>query len=193
MLAIEVALTTLAYDRRLKSRLYARHGVQGVLGRGRSRRAHLCPCRPVGRDLGRQPVKSAVRKTNYRHPALPGFAMRLARRLKSPAPYPSLIFSSFANAAFRPEGPSSHRTAWSGWPKSVRHAIADLLSRGDIADPVLNKPGRDDTFRADVAGPETRDGRGDAAWGQGRGRRRLTALDAAKEGAARASSPIASI
>ncbi len=51
LLAIEVAVSSLAYDRGLKARLYARHGVQELLGDRRQRAGHLGSHRGCRRAL----------------------------------------------------------------------------------------------------------------------------------------------
>jgi Uma2 family endonuclease len=75
VLAIEVALTSLPYDRGLKSELYARHGVQEfwvVDAAQRQTYAHRAPVSGAWTErfeLG--PLDE------LRHPALPGFALKL--------------------------------------------------------------------------------------------------------------------
>ncbi len=76
LIAIEVALTSLAYDRGLKAELYARHGVNELWVVDAARRATFVHQRP-GIGGGRSVVE--------REPddlltiaALPGFSMRLA-------------------------------------------------------------------------------------------------------------------
>jgi Uma2 family endonuclease len=75
LLAVEVALTSLAYDRGLKARLYARHGVRELWVVDAARRATFVHQGPEGQgwrsivELGPdEPLTAAV---------LPGFSIRL--------------------------------------------------------------------------------------------------------------------
>jgi Uma2 family endonuclease len=76
VLAIEAALTSLAYDRGLKSRLYARHGVQEfwvVDAAARRTHIHSGPRRHIWTATStREP------EDELSHPALPSFTLRLA-------------------------------------------------------------------------------------------------------------------
>ncbi len=76
ILAIEVALTTLAYDRIVKSRLYAKHGFQEFwVVDAAARRTHVHSA-----ASGKTWKKTSEREPEdeLSHPALPGFALRLA-------------------------------------------------------------------------------------------------------------------
>jgi Uma2 family endonuclease len=76
VLAIEVALTTLAYDLGLKSRLYARHGVQEfwvVDAAARRTYIHAAPWGEAWTAISERGPEDVLC-----HPALPGFALRLA-------------------------------------------------------------------------------------------------------------------
>jgi Uma2 family endonuclease len=76
VLAIEVALTSLAYDRGLKAQLYARHGVRELWVVDATSRRSFVHSGPVGENWSsvteRAPDEALV------CPALPGFALRLA-------------------------------------------------------------------------------------------------------------------
>ena len=76
VLAIEVALTGLAYDRGLKARLYARHRVRELWVIDATRRRTSVQSGPVG-DGWSNVVELAPEET-LACGALPGFAMRLA-------------------------------------------------------------------------------------------------------------------
>lgn len=76
LLAIEVAATSLAYDRGLKARLYARYGVRELWVIDAARRAtfvHTGPEGGVWRSIVERSPEEALT-----HPALPGFSVRLA-------------------------------------------------------------------------------------------------------------------
>ena len=76
VLAIEVALTTLAYDRGVKSRLYAKHGFQEfwvVDAAARRTYVHSAPSRKTWTKTSERGPEDELN-----HPALPGFALRLA-------------------------------------------------------------------------------------------------------------------
>jgi Uma2 family endonuclease len=76
VLAIEVALTSLAYDRGLKARLYARHGVEELWVIDADRRRTFVHAGPVGQAWSgvteREPDEALTCA------ALPGFSVRLA-------------------------------------------------------------------------------------------------------------------
>jgi Putative restriction endonuclease len=75
-LTIEVALTSLPYDRGPKSRLYARHGVQEFWGvHATERRTYIHRALSGGSwtDQSERGPKDALT-----HPALPGFSLKLA-------------------------------------------------------------------------------------------------------------------
>ena len=76
VLAIEVALTSLAYDRGLKSRLYARHGVHEFWVVDAAERRTFVHTRPSGEAWGSLIERGPT--DTLSHPALPGFAIRLA-------------------------------------------------------------------------------------------------------------------
>ena len=76
VLAIEVALTTLAYDRGLKSRLYAQHGVREfwvVDAAARRTYVHAAPAGETWTATSERGPEDEVIP-----PALPGFALRLS-------------------------------------------------------------------------------------------------------------------
>jgi Uma2 family endonuclease len=76
LLAIEVALTSLAYDRGLKAQLYARHGVNELWVVDAGRRAtfvHQGPERSGWRSIVERGPQDGLAIS-----ALPGFSMRLA-------------------------------------------------------------------------------------------------------------------
>ncbi|MGO9744584.1 MAG: Uma2 family endonuclease [Roseiarcus sp.] len=76
VLAIEVALTSLAYDRGLKSRLYARHGVQEFWVVDAAERRTYVHTGAKGEAW--QSVVERGPEDRLSHSALPGFALRLA-------------------------------------------------------------------------------------------------------------------
>jgi Uma2 family endonuclease len=75
VLAIEVALTSLAYDRGLKSRLCARHGVKEFWVVDAAQRRTYVHTEPKGEVWG--VVRELGRDDTLSHPALPGLALRL--------------------------------------------------------------------------------------------------------------------
>lgn len=75
VLAIEVALTSLAYDRALKSRFYARHGVKEFWVVDAAERRTYVHTEPKGEAWGT--VRELGPADTLSHPALPGFALRL--------------------------------------------------------------------------------------------------------------------
>ena len=76
LLAIEVALTTLAYDRGLKSGLYARHGVQEFWVVDAAARRTYVHAAPSGETWTATSERGP--EDELSHPALPRFALRLA-------------------------------------------------------------------------------------------------------------------
>ncbi|HEY5203604.1 MAG TPA: Uma2 family endonuclease [Roseiarcus sp.] len=76
LLAIEVALTSLAYDRGLKAQLYARHGVRELWVVDAARRATFVHQRPDG--PGWRSVTEYGPEEALTVAALPDFMMRLA-------------------------------------------------------------------------------------------------------------------
>ncbi len=76
LLAIEVALTSLAYDRGLKARLYARHGVNELWVVDAARRTTFIHSGPAG-ESWRSIVERAPDEA-LTFAALPGFSVRLA-------------------------------------------------------------------------------------------------------------------
>jgi len=76
VLAIEVALTSLDYDRGLKARLYARHGVQQLWVVDAAARRTYVHTAASGESWGR--IEERNPGDALAHPALPGFALRLA-------------------------------------------------------------------------------------------------------------------
>jgi len=76
VLAIEVALTTLAYDRGLKSGLYARHGVQEFWVVDAAARRTYVHAAPSGETWTATSERGP--EDELSHPALPRFALRLA-------------------------------------------------------------------------------------------------------------------
>ncbi len=76
VLAIEVALTTLAYDRGLKSRLYAKHGFQEFWVVDAAARRTYVHSAPSGKTWTKTSERGPEDELN--HPALPGFKLRLA-------------------------------------------------------------------------------------------------------------------
>ena len=74
-LAIEVALTSLAYDRGVKSRLYARHRVREFWVVNATRRQTFVHTAPKGDGWG-QVIERGPQET-LACSALPGFALRL--------------------------------------------------------------------------------------------------------------------
>ncbi len=76
VLAIEVALTSLAYDRGLKSRLFARHGVQEFRVVDAAERRTYVHTGAKGEAW--QSVVERGPDETLSHPALLGFALRLA-------------------------------------------------------------------------------------------------------------------
>jgi Uma2 family endonuclease len=76
VLAIEVALTSLTYDRGLKTQLYARHGVQELWVVDATRRRTFVQSGPVGGSW--TSVTERAEDEMLSCVALPGFALRLA-------------------------------------------------------------------------------------------------------------------
>jgi len=76
VLAIEVALTSLAYDRGLKSRLYARHGVQEFWVVDAARRSTFVHSGPVGEGWSKVIERGSEEALTCEE--LPGFAIRLS-------------------------------------------------------------------------------------------------------------------
>ena len=76
VLAIEVAQTTLAYDRGLKSRLYAQHCVQQFWVVDAAARRTYVHSAPSGETWTTTSERGP--EDELSHPALPGFALRLA-------------------------------------------------------------------------------------------------------------------
>jgi Uma2 family endonuclease len=70
-----VALTSLAYDRGLKSRLYARHGVKEFWVVDAAERRTYVHTAPKGEAWGT--VRELGPDDALSHSALPGFALRL--------------------------------------------------------------------------------------------------------------------
>ena len=75
-LVIEVAASSLAYDKGLKPRLYARHRVRGVLGGRRQYGHHLVHTGPNG-DAWSSVVTHGPQDA-LTTSALPGFSIRLS-------------------------------------------------------------------------------------------------------------------
>ncbi len=76
VLAIEVALTSLAYDRGLKARLYARHGVEELWVIDADRRRAFAHASPAGEAWASVTERGPDEALTYA--ALPGFCVRLA-------------------------------------------------------------------------------------------------------------------
>ena len=76
LLAIEVALTSLDYDRGLKARLYARHGVNELWVVDAARRITFVHTGPDGEDWRSIVERSPDEALTFA--ALPGFSVRLA-------------------------------------------------------------------------------------------------------------------
>jgi len=75
-LVIEVAVTSLAYDRGLKARLYARHGVQELWVVDAETRRTYVHTGANGESWSQ--IEERAPQDVLSHPALPGFALRLA-------------------------------------------------------------------------------------------------------------------
>ena len=75
LLAIEVAATSLAYDRGLKAQLYARHGVRELWVVDAARRATFVHQGPEGG--GWRSIVERGPDDALTHPALPDFSVRL--------------------------------------------------------------------------------------------------------------------
>ncbi len=76
VLAIEVALTSLAYDRGLKARLYARHGVEELWVIDAEKRRTFVHARPAGEAWASMTERRPDEALTCA--ALPGFCVRLA-------------------------------------------------------------------------------------------------------------------
>ncbi len=75
VLAIEVGLTSLAYDRGLKAQLYARHGVQELWVIDAKKRSVWIHTSPSARGWGE--IDKRGPKDELAHPAIPGFRVKL--------------------------------------------------------------------------------------------------------------------
>jgi Uma2 family endonuclease len=75
VLAIEVALTSLTYDRGLKARIYARHGVRELWVVDAARRRTFVHSEPDGEGWGK--LREWAPDAILSCAALPGFALRL--------------------------------------------------------------------------------------------------------------------